>query len=89
MSRGCRLRSCALTNSWQIGFEIERIAGGKVTLFLPGSPDPWSGSFCMVDEDRVTPLDLSVPAVAAMAKRLGKGAGEALRDCLRSSERAA
>ncbi len=76
-------------NSWQIGFEIERIAGGKVTLFLPGSPDPWSGSFCMVDEDRVTPLDLSVPAVAAMAKRLGKGASEALRDRLRPSAHAA
>jgi uncharacterized membrane protein len=76
-------------DSWQIAFEIERIAGGKVTLFLPGSPDPWSGSFCMVDEDRVTPLDLSVPAVAAMSKRLGKGASEALRDHLRASERAA
>jgi uncharacterized membrane protein len=76
-------------DSWQIGFEIERIAGGKVTLFLPGSPDHWSGSFCMMDEDRVTPLDLPVPAVAAMAKRLGKGASEALRDRLRPSAHAA
>jgi uncharacterized membrane protein len=34
-------------DSWQIGFEIERVEGGKVALFLPGSPDPWSGSVCI------------------------------------------
>ena len=38
---------------WQIGFEIERIEGGKVALFLPGSPDPWSGSVCIAEADRV------------------------------------
>ena len=42
---------------WQIGFEIERIEGGKVAVFLPGSPDPWSGSVCIAEADRVTPLD--------------------------------
>jgi uncharacterized membrane protein len=73
---------------WQIAFEIERIEGGKVALFLPGSPDPWSGSVCIAEEDRVTPLDLPVAAVAKMARRLGRGASEALRDRLGSTERA-
>ena len=68
---------------WQIAFEIERIEGGKVTLFLPGSPDPWSGSVCIAEESRVTPLDLPVAAVVSMARRLGRGANEALRDRLR------
>lgn len=76
-------------NSWQIGFEIERVQDGKVALFLPGSPDAWSGSVCVVDEDRVTPLDLPVAAVAKMAKQLGKGARDVLRDRLRPTERAA
>ena len=67
---------------WQIGFEIERIEGGKVALFLPGSPDPWSGSVCIAEEDRVTPLDLPVAAVARMVRRRGRGANEALRDRL-------
>jgi uncharacterized membrane protein len=75
-------------DSWQIGFEIERIEGGKVALFLPGSPDPWSGSVCIAEEDRVTPLDLPVAAVARMVRRLGRGANEALRDRLGSTERA-
>jgi uncharacterized membrane protein len=68
---------------WQIGFEIERIEGGKVALFLPGSPDPWSGSVCIAEEERVTPIDLPVATVANMARRLGRGANEALRDRLR------
>jgi uncharacterized membrane protein len=75
-------------DAWQIGFEIERIQGGKVALFLPGSPDPWSGSICLAEEDRVTPLDLSVAAAAKMVRRLGRGANEALRDRLRPTERA-
>jgi uncharacterized membrane protein len=73
---------------WQIGFEIERIEGGKVALFLPGSPDPWSGSVCIAEEERVTPLDLPVAAVAHMARRLGRGANEALGARLRSTGRA-
>lgn len=69
-------------DSWQIAFEIERIDGDKVAIFLPGAPDPWSGSVCVVTADRIAPLDLSIPYVANMAKRLGRGANEALRDRL-------
>jgi uncharacterized membrane protein len=75
-------------DSWQIGFEIERIEGGKVVLFLPGSPDPWSGAVCIAEEGRVTPLDLPVAAVAQMVRRLGRGANEALRGRLGSTEHA-
>jgi uncharacterized membrane protein len=75
-------------DAWQIALEIERIEGGKVALFLPGAPDPWSGSICIADEDRVTPLDLPVALVARMSKRLGKGANDALRDRLQLSARA-
>ena len=64
---------------WQIGFEIERIEGGNVAVFLPGSPDPWSGSVCIAEADRVTPLDVPVATVVNMARRLGRGANEALR----------
>jgi uncharacterized membrane protein len=73
---------------WQIGFEIERIEGGKTAVFLPGAPDPWSGSVCIADEECVTPLDLPVAAVANMARRLGRGANEALGGRLRAIERA-
>lgn len=65
-------------DSWQLAFEIERIDGGKVVLFVPGAPDPWSGSVCVVTEDRITPLDLTVKSTVNLMKRLGKGTTEAL-----------
>jgi uncharacterized membrane protein len=69
-------------DSWQLAFEIERFAGGKVVVFLPGAPDPWSGSVCVLTEDRVTRLDLTVKSAADIMKRLGKGSTGALRDPL-------
>jgi uncharacterized membrane protein len=69
-------------DSWQLAFEIERMAGGKVVVFLPGGPDPWSGSVCVMTEDRITPLDLTVKSAADIMKRLGKGSTGALRDPL-------
>jgi uncharacterized membrane protein len=60
-------------DSWQVAFEIERIQDGKVALFLPGSPDAWSGSVCVVDEDRITPLDLPVAAVCQDGEATWKG----------------
>lgn len=65
-------------DSWQLAFEIERIEQGKVVIFLPGAPDPWSGSVCIVTEDRVTPLDLTVKSAVELMRRLGKGSTEAM-----------
>jgi len=65
-------------DSWQVAFEIERIEDGKVVLFLPGAPDPWAGSVCVVTKDRVSPLDLTVTSAVNLMKRLGKGTTAAL-----------
>ena len=67
-------------DSWQLAFEIERIESGKVVIFLPGAPDPWSGSVCIVTQDRVSPLDLTVKSVVDLMKRLGKGSTDSLMD---------
>jgi len=66
-------------DSWQIVFKVERLADGKVVIFLPGSPDPWSGAICVVTEDRVTPLDITIQAAVKMMKRLGRGATDTLQ----------
>lgn len=66
-------------DSWQLVFEIERLADGKVVVFLPGSPDPWSGSVCVVTDDRVTPMDIPVQAVVTTMKRLGRGSTDTLQ----------
>lgn len=67
-------------DSWQIAFEIERVEDGKAVIFLPGSPDPWSGAVSMVEIERITPLNINSKTVTGLMKRFGKGSGEALRD---------
>lgn len=69
-------------DSWQLALEIERFADGKVVVFLPGSPDPWSGSVCVVTADRVTSLDATVKTATKLMKRLGRGSTKALQNVI-------
>jgi uncharacterized membrane protein len=48
-------------DSWQIAFEVERIQGGLVAIYLPGAPDPWSGSVAFYF---LFPLSSSSPSSA-------------------------
>ena len=63
----------------QIAFEVERLEGGDVAVYLPGAPNPWSGAVCIMTEDRVQPLDASMMAAVQTIRHLGKGSGELLR----------
>jgi uncharacterized membrane protein len=85
-TEGLRPAITRFDDSWQLVFEIERLADGKVVVFLPGSPDPWSGSICVVTDDRVTPLDLTVNSAANLMKRLGRGATDTLQKAIAISQ---
>ena len=73
-------------DSWQIAFEIERLKNGSVVIFLPGSPDPWSGSVCIVTDDRITPLHLTVKSATKLMKKLGRGTSDIGQDPTNSGE---
>lgn len=60
----------------QLAFEIERTKSGDVVIYLPGAPNPWSGSICIMSPERVTPLDMSMIAAVQNIKHLGKGSSE-------------
>ncbi|MGI9483985.1 MAG: DUF502 domain-containing protein [Hyphomicrobiales bacterium] len=62
----------------QVGFEIERVAGGKVAVFLPGAPDAMSGSVCYFTEDRVTSVDTTILSAIRVMKGFGKGSDSQL-----------
>jgi uncharacterized membrane protein len=36
-----------------LAVEVERVANGRVPVFLPSAPDPWSGSVVSVSHERV------------------------------------
>jgi len=60
----------------QLGFEIERTEKGNVVVYLPGSPNPWSGSVVYVNADRVERLDMTVPDAINNIRHLGRGSAK-------------
>ena len=60
----------------QMAFEIERSEEGNVVIYLPGSPNPWSGSMVYFKEDRVERLDMSVPDAINNLRHLGRGSAK-------------
>jgi uncharacterized membrane protein len=62
----------------QLAFEVERLPGGDVVVFLPGAPNPWSGAVCIVAAERVTSLDAPMLAAVQNIKHLGKGSAKLL-----------
>ena len=67
-------------DQWQIGFEVERIAGGKVVVYLPGAPDPWSGAVTIVTDNRIARLDSKQLATLGVFKQLGEGASAQMKE---------
>jgi uncharacterized membrane protein len=57
----------------QLAFEIERTQGGTVVLYLPGAPNPWSGSVIYMPEARVERLNMKTHEAIKMIQVLGKG----------------
>jgi uncharacterized membrane protein len=67
-----------LDDSAQIGFEVDRLESGLVVVYLPGAPNPWSGSVVLMTEDRIEKLNLKFTAVTKVMKRIGIGSAEAM-----------
>lgn len=63
-----------------IGFEMERNENGWVSVFLPSSPQPWSGSVMVINADRVITLELSYPKAIYMFQQMGRGVTAYLPD---------
>ncbi len=67
-----------LDDASQIAFEVERLDDGRVVVFLPGSPEAWSGSVMIMTADRIEPLPISVVAAIQNVRSRGRGTVELL-----------
>ncbi len=56
----------------QVAFETKRHPGGKVAIYLPGAPNPWSGSIVFVASDRVSSLQIPLKDALPSIRTLGK-----------------
>ncbi|HBH62758.1 MAG TPA: hypothetical protein DDX85_13685 [Nitrospiraceae bacterium] len=68
-----------IEDAWQIAFLVERIEGGHVAVFIPGAPNPWSGSVYFMTWDRIKPLDIPVMSALNCLQGLGTGANALLK----------
>jgi len=57
----------------QMGFEVERLPGNLVVVYMPGAPNPWSGTVGYFNEDRVQQLDLPIGKAIKNIQQLGRG----------------
>jgi len=71
----------------QIAFETQREPNGKVSVYLPGAPNPWSGTVVYVSSERVKPLPITLTEALRNIRTLGKGSID-IPGQTRSSEQA-
>jgi uncharacterized membrane protein len=65
-------------DAWQVAFQVEVLADNRVVLFLPGAPNPWSGSIMIMSEDRVQPIETTMAGAIRNLRSLGRGSRELL-----------
>ncbi len=66
-------------DGWQIGFIVERISEGRVVVFIPDAPSPWTGAVFIFNEDRVKPLNVPSTAAVKCLQKLGEGTGKLVK----------
>ena len=63
----------------RVAFEVERHDPPEasneslVTIYFPGSPDPWAGYLALVEHARVEPLEIDFSDALAVCEQLGRG----------------
>jgi uncharacterized membrane protein len=62
-----------IEESWQIGLLMDRIEPGHVAVFLPGTPDPRSGSVYYLTNDRIKLMDMPLRSALDLVRNAGKG----------------
>ncbi len=62
-----------LDDQTMMGIEVERLENGLVTVYLPGSPDTWSGTVAYMTEDRVERLNIDYLEASKILRNLGHG----------------
>ena len=65
-------------DGWQIGYLLEPLQKGWVTVFLPQAPTPMSGNVMYLPAERVRLLSITMVEAMSIVKRMGMGSAKAL-----------
>ena len=69
----------SIEGGWQVGYLIESLGNGWVSVFLPQAPTPMSGNVMYMPADRVRALNITMVEAMAIIKRIGVGSGTVLK----------
>lgn len=56
-----------------LGFLVDELPEGDKLVFVPGSPDPWSGNLIIYKNSQVTPTSMTQPEALRILKQTGIG----------------
>ncbi|XZE21886.1 DUF502 domain-containing protein [Pirellulaceae bacterium SH449] len=56
----------------RLAFETNRQSDGRVTVYMPGSPDPWNGFLALVLADQVKSAGLSFAEAVSQLEQMGR-----------------
>jgi len=63
-----------MEGGWQLGVQTEALSNGLVSIFVPGAPNPHSGSVFFFSTDSVRPAGIKLAAGLGCLRRCGAGA---------------
>ena len=64
----------------QLGLKVEQIEDGNVVVYVPSSPNPWSGSILIMRPERVKSLDIKFAQAIKLMHDFGQGTNKLLRN---------
>jgi uncharacterized membrane protein len=63
----------SLDDASLIAFEVEKSEDGKSVLYVPGAPNPWTGSIMIVEQERIKYLPVTMANAMRTFSSLGSG----------------
>jgi len=58
---------------WQLGFQLDQTASGRVSVFVPNAPNTWTGRIFFVEEASLERLDIRPAQALGYIECLGEG----------------
>ena len=71
-----------IEDAWQYGFLIEEIEGDQCAVYIPGAPNPMSGSVYILENNRIKKTDIPLSAAMKSLRGLGKGSNDLVKNYL-------
>jgi uncharacterized membrane protein len=67
-----------LGSAERIGFEVEKLQGGRSVVFIPSAPNPFSGITQVFPPEQVIYLNVSAKMIIEVSENFGHGMGAVL-----------